>query len=272
MADTNATNVEITQEEIQKALDILNGIGSTYTTEDTIEKGKKAAEGTAAHEDAESKKKESEEEAEKKMSEKKEAFQKAYGELKGIKKGFKETYKAKKDELKKGFPEDWAAKKTEKKAKGEKKSEKTDDNKHDEPIIKKAVESDLNIQSNDLIKGFTEQLQASTTLIKSLRSDNELIKKSLEEIGSQSNGRKSFSKVNAIEKSFQDEINKGVKILSVSQNKAQIDSTLMDLSNIEKGEANDFYVNAALLFNTAGRIEQSTLTDLYTQHKIKIVD
>ena len=253
--------IEITDQEIQKALDILNGI-TAPAVDDTIEKAKKEAEGKKEPIDNKE-----EEEAEKKLAEKKANFEKSMGELKGIKKGFKDTYKAKKDELKKAFPDEWKEKK-------ESKSKEKAEKKHDEPFIKKGEEGTalLSVTQDPIVKAMSDQIGALNILVQDQRKQNDEIKKSLEAIGNQSQGVRSLKNIHAIEKSFQDEINKGVKIMSISQNKDLISRTLLDLSNIEKGEANDFYTSATLLFDTSHAIEQSTLTDLYTNHKIKIVD
>jgi hypothetical protein len=258
--------IEITDQEIQKALDILKSSTIVVPVEDLIEKAKKEAEGKKEPIDNKD-----EEEAEKKLAEKKANFEKSMCDLKGIKKGFKDTYKAKKDELKKAFPDEWKEKKE---SKSKEKSEKGKEKKHDEPLINKAEEGTalLSVTTDPIVKAMSDQIGALNTLIVAQRAESAEIKKSLDIIGSQSTGVRSLKNIHAIEKSFQDEIQKGVKILSISQNKDLISRTLLDLSNIEKGEANEFYTSATLLFDTSKMLEQSTLTDLYTNHKIKIVD
>ena len=77
-----------------------------------------------------------------------------------------------------------------------------------------------------------------------------------------------------IVKSFNNEINanNGKKILSLSNDKIELENTLFDFSNIEKGEVNNLYANAAILYNTSRTLDRATIGDLYASKNIQIVD
>lgn len=144
-------------------------------------------------------------------------------------------------------------------------------------------------QVTDIIKSELDtRFDAVTTLLKTTIQENQELKKSLVEtneilgkvshivtdMGNQSLGRKSYTTSKAIEKSFNNDINQnnGKKVLSLSRDRQELENTLLDLSNIEKGEINSLYANAAMLFNTSKTLDRSTINDLYTSKNIQIVD
>lgn len=88
-------------------------------------------------------------------------------------------------------------------------------------------------------------------------------------------GRKSITSQNFIEKSFgneqQNELMKGKSSLSLSKNKQQVSDLLLAKSGIEKGEVNDFYVDALTGFEATGSISKSVVNDLFHNHNVLVV-
>ena len=235
--------VEITDQDIFKALEVL-GLNTTEKTREVIEKAEKQED---------KKEPEKEEGSEEEEDENEEEFEKAYSELK------------------KAYP-------------------KCCDKMMSKSEIKKSEEDNIGSKvSDEIIKGFNDQIGSLVTLVKKqqlvnkeLQESNESIKKSLEEtlskveeIGSQSNGRKSFMsarKADYIEKSFGgEELNPNKQHFSLSRDKSKIDSKLLELSNIEKGEVNEFWKDACLLFNTSGVLDMQAIGKLSKEHNIQIV-
>lgn len=151
-------------------------------------------------------------------------------------------------------------------------------------------------ESDDLIKGiqdlFTnklnETISAVTTLYKASQKEKDELKKSLEEsnetlgklselvgiMANQSMGRKSILTAKAIEKSQGNDLGgtEGKEVLSKSRDRDKLDQILLDLSNVEKGEVNDFYANAAVLYNTSRTLNKAIESDLLKSHNIQIVE
>ena len=87
-------------------------------------------------------------------------------------------------------------------------------------------------------------------------------------------GRKSITTSSFIEKSFgneqQNDLMKGKTSLSMSKNKQQVSDLLLAKSGIEKGEVNDFYVNALTGFEATGEISKSVVNDLFHNHNVLV--
>lgn len=173
----------------------------------------------------------------------------------------------------------------------ESKKNKKEGKNPDEPL-EKSVENDIIKANFDTIN---QKLEASTTLLQKslnanedLKKENDELKKSVQgtfemldkltkvvtEIGNQSLGRKSVMTSNYIEKGFGGNApaNDGKKVLSLSKDSKEIEQTLLDFSNIEKGEANDFYSDAAILYNTSKTLNKAHINDLFVNKNIRIVD
>lgn len=243
-------NIEMTDEIIQDSLKALG-----ITTED-VEKSKdediEKSEKTPPTE-KEDKEHSTEGGDDYKMSEKYKSMEKAYSDAKGNLSKMEEDM------------EDY------------KKTYKKDTEKSEKPDIEKSEKNDL---EDDKFKSLGVLIKAQNDELKAMREEREELTKSfsemnekINEIGTQSNGRKSFTSSTAIEKSFPGgEGDDGKTVFSISKNKTEISDKLLDMSGLEKGgKVDDLYLNAVSLFESSKLIEKSVLNDLYKNHDIKIV-
>jgi len=251
MTDISQTT-QVSEEEIKKSLAVL-GI-----SEDEFFKAKKESESTEEDKEETEGKKDSE----KKEETEDEAFEKSYNEFKEMKKAFK----SKKCDLEKAFPDKFNAK------------DKADDE-ADEKDIKKSEENEIGKTDNsgELLKSLedslTSKFEALTIIIKGQQDTISSLRSEMESIGKTSARKSLTSNTQVIEKSFQSGFDQstGKTVLSLSQNRNEIDNTLLELSGIEKGEVNDLYKDAALCFNASGQLTQNVIVDLYRNKNIQIV-
>lgn len=257
-------DLEISQDDIKKALDILGISSDIEKAEKDKEETEEKEEEDESKEENKSQSKEKEESEEDDDDEVEKAYKKAGDELAELEKAcsMKKSEMEEMDKKRKKSPVD--------------------------PIQKS--------ESDNLIKGLQtsfnskmdETISAISTLYKASQKENDELRKSLSEsnqtlgklnelvtiMANQSMGRKSFLTAKAIEKSQGNDLGgtEGKEVISKSRDRAKLDQILLDLSNVEKGEINMFYADAATLYNTSGTLTKAQESDLLKSHNIQIVE
>lgn len=145
------------------------------------------------------------------------------------------------------------------------------------------IEEEVNKKMGSVEKGLKDELSKAQTSftegfgeIKELfKSFTESMNERLSNVENQSTGRKSAPSAKFIEKAFGDgteKHNEGKVQLSLSKHKQQISDVLLTKSGIEKGQNNEFYVNAMMTLEATGGLSKSVITDLYTNSNILITE
>lgn len=183
------------------------------------------------------------------------------------------------DEMQKAFDEkqkeldDMKSKIDAKKA--TKKPKKEDDSMEGKEDITKAFEDFQEQTRTEIEKANTAVTDKLDELMKGFGEFKKGIEERFEKLESApATGRKSVTTQSFIEKSFGDEqanaIMKGKQVLSITKNKQQVSDLLLTKSGIEKGEANDFYVDALTGFEATGSISKAVMNDLFHNHNILV--
>lgn len=259
----NAEDLLITDEAIEKALQVLGLSGST---DDDIEKAVKK-------EKAQMPKNDGSDEDVKKTDMESDENEESTEEEGDEDDELEKACQAKEKELA-DLRKSMADKKAKKEAKKEPELPGLFDKQPKEETIKKS-------ELADILKGVLNEMKdnsngAIETLlgeINEIKKSNNDLKAEIARIGGIVPERKSFTKASVIEKSVTNDINgNGNTVFSKSIHKSEIADRLMVLSGVEVDKVNPAYANALIAFESTGEISKAIENDLLMNHKIQIVN
>lgn len=130
------------------------------------------------------------------------------------------------------------------------------DLKKDVDELKKAIDENGGVSSEKL-----------DNIEKSLENIEEIDQR-LEEVEKRSQGRKSISTKNYIEKSFPQGEPDGSNKLSISKDRSEILGILKSKAGIEKGEINERYADALMAYESSGSISKAIAQDLRQEENV----
>lgn len=157
--------------------------------------------------------------------------------------------------------------------KGDEPTELSGDRKEAMETISKAIAgvTDLKKEVDELKKSIEENGGIGSEKLEKIEKSLETIDKldkRLENVEKRSQGRKSISTKNYIEKSFPGGEPDGSKKLSITKDRGEILGILKSKAGIEKGEINDRYADALMAYESSGSINKGIAQDLRQEDNI----
>lgn len=116
----------------------------------------------------------------------------------------------------------------------------------------------------------TEGNNAILSKLDEMSKANETLVERIGVLENQNVGRKSVTTTKYIEKSFTEDELKNKTTMSLSRDRGRLGQILITKSGIEKGECNEFYMNAASELEATGNLSKAVIADLNINNNIVI--